>query len=211
MTFRGWNDLNIVILLVISGVAYSSVSKNPHYVGNRSVMVHLFEWKWTDVAEECEKFLGPKGYAGVQISPIQENVVIPGRFWWERYQPMSYEFATRSGNEEEFRSMTRRCNKVGVRIYVDAVLNHMAGSGNNGNVGTGGSTADFANYQYPAVPYDASDFHPSCDVNNYKDTKNVRNCQLVGLGDLDQSKERVRDKIVEFMNKAIDTGVAGFR
>lgn len=27
----------------------------------------MFEWKWTDIASECEKFLGPKGYGGVQV------------------------------------------------------------------------------------------------------------------------------------------------
>ncbi|CAG7820095.1 unnamed protein product, partial [Allacma fusca] len=39
---------------------------DPHFVGNRTVMVHLFEWRWNDIAEECERFLGPYGYAGVQ-------------------------------------------------------------------------------------------------------------------------------------------------
>jgi len=33
-------------------------------------MVHLFEWKWDDIAKECENFLGPKGYAGVQVKLV---------------------------------------------------------------------------------------------------------------------------------------------
>ena len=37
----------------------------------RSVFVHLFEWRWADVARECEVFLGPRGFAAVQISPPQ--------------------------------------------------------------------------------------------------------------------------------------------
>ena len=28
--------------------------------GDRRVIVHLFEWPWNDVAEECETYLGPK-------------------------------------------------------------------------------------------------------------------------------------------------------
>lgn len=39
----------------------------------------------------------------------------------------------------------------------------------------------------------------------------VRNCELVGLKDLDQSNEHVRRMIVNFMNELIDLGVAGFR
>ena len=52
--------------------------------------VHLFEWTWPDIAEECEHFLGPSGYAAVQISPPNEHRVLLGRPWYERYQPVSY-------------------------------------------------------------------------------------------------------------------------
>lgn len=31
------------------------------------VMVHLFEWKWVDIASECERFLAPRGYGAVQV------------------------------------------------------------------------------------------------------------------------------------------------
>lgn len=34
----------------------------------RSVIVELLDWKYLDVADECRIFLGPKGYAGVQVS-----------------------------------------------------------------------------------------------------------------------------------------------
>lgn len=40
----------------------------PHFFANRSVIVELFEWKFSDIAEECRSFLGPKGYAGVQVN-----------------------------------------------------------------------------------------------------------------------------------------------
>src|SRR5437879_11745768 len=51
------------------------------------VFVHLFEWKWTDIATECENVLGPAGVAAVQISPPQEHSVQPSHTWSERYQP----------------------------------------------------------------------------------------------------------------------------
>ncbi|RMH63554.1 MAG: hypothetical protein D6685_07675 [Bacteroidetes bacterium] len=37
------------------------------------VIVHLFEWRWDDVAAECEAFLGPMGYDAVQVSPPVES------------------------------------------------------------------------------------------------------------------------------------------
>ena len=36
-------------------------------------VVHLFEWKWTDVARECVDVLGPAGYSAVQVSPPSSN------------------------------------------------------------------------------------------------------------------------------------------
>ena len=42
--------------------------------GNRQVIVHLFEWKWTDIANECEVYLGPKGFCAVQTSPPMEHI-----------------------------------------------------------------------------------------------------------------------------------------
>lgn len=39
----------------------------------------------------------------------------------------------------------------------------------------------------------------------------MRNCELVGLHDLNQTIEDTRDKIVDFLNHLIDLGVAGFR
>ncbi|KAI5635033.1 alpha amylase, catalytic domain-containing protein [Phthorimaea operculella] len=189
---------------------------DPHYAPGRSTMVHLFEWKWDDIANECERFLGPRGFGGIQISPPNENLVIwaNNRPWWERYQPISYKLITRSGNEEQFANMVRRCNNAGVRIYADAIINHMTGTWND-NFGTGGSTADFNNWHYPAVPYGRNDFNwPQCEIQggDYGCCPDrVRNCELSGLKDLNQGSEYVRGKIAEYMNHLIDLGVAGFR
>lgn len=31
------------------------------------VIVQLFQWRFDDIAKECEVFLGPKGFAGVEV------------------------------------------------------------------------------------------------------------------------------------------------
>lgn len=43
---------------------------DPHTWVNRTVMVHLFEWKWTDIARECEEFLQYYGYGAVQVQSV---------------------------------------------------------------------------------------------------------------------------------------------
>ena len=50
-------------------------------------MVHLFEWHWNTIAAECENFLGPHKFGGVQVSPPNENRIVDiagNRPWWER-------------------------------------------------------------------------------------------------------------------------------
>ncbi|XP_065353289.1 alpha-amylase 2-like [Cloeon dipterum] len=198
------------VLLSLALVAAVNAQWDINTVDGRSVMVHLFEWKWGDIANECETFLGPMGFGGVQISPPTENAVVGDRPWWERYQPISYNFVTRSGDEAALADMIRRCNAAGVRIYPDIVFNHMTGGGSF-LTGTGGSTAEPDNKQYPGVPYGPNDFNPTCTITNYNDPNNVRNCELVGLKDLAQSSEYVRGKIRDMLNRLIDMGVAGFR
>jgi len=49
-----------------------SARKTPHCHAGREgqVLVHLFSWRWSDIARECENELGPKGFCGVQVYQI---------------------------------------------------------------------------------------------------------------------------------------------
>jgi alpha-amylase len=201
--------MNIVLILIFFNTFAVAIGQfDPNWWDDRDVIVHLFEWKWLDIAQECERFLSPKGFAGVQISPPTENVIITNRPWWERYQPVSFMLETRSGGKKDFIEMTRRCNAVGIRIYPDIIINHMSGAT---GIGTGGSIADARTLHYSAVPFGPADFNPDCSINSYQDKYQVRNCRLVGLPDLNQSRPWVRKKIVDMLNYLIDLGVAGFR
>ncbi|XP_012940242.1 protein mesh [Aplysia californica] len=190
---------------------------DPHCEG-RQVIVHLFEWKWTDVAQECERYLGPMGFCGVQISPPNEHVnEFPKWAWSERYNPVSYKLESRSGTEAQLRDMVQRCNKVGVRIYADAVINHMAALEFAG-FGVAGSFYNASARYFPGVPYNSSHFNMAnrCPGANSQspvrhDLTDIRNCGLSPLTDLNHGFEWVRAKVAAYLNSLIDIGVAGFR
>jgi alpha-amylase len=176
-----------------------------------AAFVHLFEWRWTDVARECETYLGPNGFAAVQVSPPSEHAVLAGAPWWQRYQTVGYELdASRSGTGAEFRDMVRRCAAVGVAIYVDAVINHMTGQ--TGGVGSNGT--HFTKYAYPSL-YGPTDFHmPPCSIaaSDYVSAPDrVRRCELDGLADLDTSTGHVRQAIAGYLSSLVEIGVRGFR
>ncbi|XP_028666934.1 pancreatic alpha-amylase-like [Erpetoichthys calabaricus] len=210
--------MKLLVFAWILGVCWAQY--NPNTKPGTTSIVHLFEWRWADIAEECERFLAPNGFGGVQISPPQESIRLtnPWMPWWQRYQTISYNLCSRSGTEKELRDMVTRCNNVGVRIYVDAVINHMCGA--SGGAGTHSSCGTYFNADtkdFPSVPYSAWDFNdgkcksPSGDIENYHDIYQVRDCRLVSLLDLALEKDYVRGRIAEYMNSLIDIGVAGFR
>lgn len=173
------------------------------------VAVHLFEWKWTDIATECENVLGPAGYAAVQVSPPQEHSLEPPNYpWSERYQPVSYSIArSRSGTGAEFADMVTRCRTAGVGIIVDAVINHMT---NYPSPGVGSNGTAYSKYDYPGL-YTQADFHTPCALNNYQSAANVQDCELFSLPDLNTGKASVRQKIADYMLMLARLGVEGFR
>ena len=172
------------------------------------VFVHLFEWKWTDVAAECENLLGPAGFRAVQVSPPQEHSIVPGHDWSERYQPVSYSIErSRSGSGDEFAAMVDRCAAVGVDVIVDAVINHMT---NYPSPGIGSNGTAYTKYEYPGL-YAPSDFHVPCALYDYQSAANVQDCELFSLPDLDTGSETVRQKIAGYLVDLARLGVAGFR
>lgn len=170
--------------------------------------VHLFDWRWDDIARECETELGPAGWAAVQVSPPQEHSITPNFDWSERYQPVSYKLdRSRSGTRAEFIDMVGRCRRAGVGIYVDAVINHMT---NFPSPGVGSAGTAYTKYNYPGL-YDAGDFHAPCALNNYQSAANVQDCELFSLPDLRTESPTVRQKIAAYLIELTRLGVAGFR
>jgi alpha-amylase len=179
----------------------------------RSVVVHLFEWRWDDVAAECEAVLGPMGYAAVQVSPPNEHRLLQGHPWRQRYEPVSYRLGSRGGNADAFADMVRRCAEAGVKVYVDAVINHMTGPPLEDDPawGTGSAGSRYDYYDYPGL--NLTDFHsPHCDVaGRFGDRAAMQRCSPAGRADLDTEADRVQNRIGSYLNRLTQLGVAGFR
>ena len=151
---------------------------------NAGVMVHLFQWKFNDIANECEKVLGPKGFDAVQITPPAEHKQ-GSHVWWTVYQPVSLKnFNSFGGSEAELRSMITRCKAAGVKIYADAVFNQFA-SGTD--TGTGGSSYNSGAFNYPQFGY--NDFHHNGDITTYSSSSVVWNGALYGMPDLNTAEK----------------------
>lgn len=106
--------------------------------GQKGAVVELFGWSHADIEKECQD-LAAMGYLGVKVFPAIEQVMSTEPFqnflnpWYFMYQPVSYRLQGRMGTRADLRRMIHSCRSVGVRVYADAVVNHMAGGGNDGN------------------------------------------------------------------------------
>ena len=59
-------SIGVFVLVVVSGVSAQYFGK--YYCRpRRDVVVHLFEWKWTDIQKECE-WLAENNFCAVQVS-----------------------------------------------------------------------------------------------------------------------------------------------
>jgi alpha-amylase len=109
--------------------------------------------------------------------------------------------------------MVRTCHNAGVQVFVDAVINHMAGGASSG---PGSAGSNYSHYFYPAVPYGDNDFHHcgrngNDDISHWQDRWEVQNCELVDLADLKTESSYVRGKLDGYLNDLVSLGVDGFR
>ena len=129
---------------------------------------------------------------------------------------------SRSGTLAEFQAMVVACNAAGVDIIADAVINHMTGPGDNNITYTGTAGTPYRGFQYPypgETLYGPGDFHAnvgacsssSGEIQNYGDRRQVQNCELSGLSDLNTGSAAVQADIRAYLQSLLDMGVKGFR
>ena len=184
----------------------------------------------------------------VKVFPASEHIltfdtVEDGELnpWWFIYQPVSYRLHSRSGDKKQFKNMINKCRQNGVRVYSDAVINHMAGNGNDmyadhrndvgscvhwgPKAGSAGSPWWTTGWQYennaytgkrpglefPSVPYTASDFHCERSLNSWTDGNILNYGWLTGLTDLNTEKEYVQQRIADYITDMLSMGVSGIR
>src|SRR2546430_1424130 len=108
--------------------------------------------------------------------------------------------------------MVSTWHSAGVKVIVDAVINHMT---SQNSPGTGWAGSAYSHYDYPGT-YQVQDFHHcgrngNDDIVNYNDRYEVQNCELVNLADLDTGADYVRGKLAGYLNDLLSLGADGFR
>lgn len=148
------------------------------------------------------KAIKDAGYTSVQTSPI--NAVVAGKGgdkslsnWYYHYQPTLYTIGNyQLGTEAEFIEMNKVAEEYGIKIIVDAVLNH--------------TTSDYnqVDSYIKSIP---NWTHGNAQVKNWNDRYEVTQKALLGLYDWNTQSSDVQQYLLQFLKKAVADGADGFR
>lgn len=174
-------------------------------------ILHAWCWSFNTIKDNL-KDIAEAGYTAIQTSPINECKVgenggmqlqdVDGSEnngkWYYHYQPTNYTIGNyQLGTEEEFKELCSEAKKYGIKIIVDAVVNHM--------------TSDASVISEDIYKITDQPFHTLGDVTNYNDRKQVTQGNLLGLKDLNTQDPKIQQYILGYLKQCVADGASGFR
>ena len=172
-------------------------------------ILQCWNWSYNGIKANMKK-IAEQGFSAIQTSPIQtikettQNRQMSGS-WWVYYQPSNFSIETNSqnacGTKNEFKAMCDEAHKYGIKVIVDAVLNHLANNGDN--------------TLSPTIPddirNDSSCWHDIKTNSWYASRYDITQYCMGGLPDLNTSNTKIQNYAISFLKEAIDAGADGFR
>lgn len=167
-------------------------------------ILHCWCWSFNTIREKMPD-IAAAGFSAVQTSPICEVnnggngslTISGGDNWWWHYQPTDYKIGNyQLGTREEFRAMCETAHAYGIKVIVDAVLNHCS--------------ADYGKISDNIKNLAGESFHPMGDWNEL-DRYDMTQYDLSDLYDLNTQNQAVQDYLLAFLKDCVDNGADGFR
>lgn len=191
-------------------VSTTAASTGPQSDIEGSAILHCFNWSYNSIKSNLSA-IKAAGYTAVQTSPVQSPKDYNGGWnnqegqWWKLYQPLDFSISNNTwlGNKNDLRALCTEAEKIGIKVIVDVVANHVANnyegggySNVNGGVASNLKRSDFY--------HDYNDW--ANDSNRYAMTMGH-----IGMPDLNTAHPDVQNIVKNFLIECINVGVDGFR
>ena len=177
-------------------------SSNQQVSMKDGTVLHAWCWSFNAIKENMAA-IKEAGYTSVQTSPINAVVVGNGgdkKFtnqWYYHYQPTAYTIGNyQLGTEAEFIEMNRVAEQYGIKIIVDAVLNH--------------TTSDYSKVSSKIKSIN-NWTHGADRISNWNSREEVTQKSLLGLWELNTQNPEVQQYLLKFLKNAVSDGADGFR
>ena len=163
------------------------------------VILHCFNWKYTDIIEELPN-IAKAGFTSVQTSPAQTGVG-DGDAWYWLYQPVSFAVTeNRIGTKEELRQLCEEADKYGIKVIVDVVANHLAEDHQQYDFGSTSDLTYWHDHQYSYANKNVD------GTSRYQ----ITHCDI-GMPDLNTENEYVQSVVKNYLLELKNLGVDGIR
>lgn len=161
-------------------------------------ILHCFDWTLSQIKEELPN-IAEAGFTSVQTSPLQTH---DGRTqWYWLYQPNGFTIGNELGSCSDLKSLCTEADKYGIKIIVDVVANHVAGS----NSGTLANSVENV-FKTNKSTY----FHNKGGKTNDNDRTQITQYNI-GMPDLNSENTAVQDMVIAMLQKYKEAGVDGIR
>ena len=175
-------------------------------------ILQCWNWSFNNIKSNMAK-IAEQGFSAIQTSPIQAtkestkaSYSTMKNSWWVYYQPIAFNIETNSynalGTAAEFKAMCTEAHKYGVKVIVDAVLNH-TGNNNSGNTISTKVASDIRN--------DSDCWHDISKNSWYESRWDITQFCMDGVPDLNTSNSKVQNYAIKYLKECIDAGADGFR
>ncbi|MEF2920700.1 MAG: alpha-amylase family glycosyl hydrolase, partial [Acutalibacteraceae bacterium] len=173
-------------------------------------ILQCWNWSYKNIAANMEK-IASQGFSAIQTSPItpsnceSDNHKVADR-WWTFYQPTNFEINNKTSNglgtKADFIEMCEVAHSYGVKVVVDAVLNHMASQ----------TTNDVCLLVPSEIRNNSALWHNmSINISNYENRYDATQHCMDGLPDLNTANKTVQNYAIKYLKECIDAGADGFR
>ena len=175
-------------------------------------ILQCWNWSFNNIKSNMAK-IAEQGFSAIQTSPIQAtketttaSYSTVKNSWWVYYQPIAFNIETKSynalGTASDFKAMCTEAHKYGVKVIVDAVLNH-TGNNNSGNTISTMVSSDLRN--------DSDCWHDISKNSWYESRWDITQFCMDGVPDLNTGNSKVQNYAIKFLKECIDAGADGFR
>ncbi|WP_211194942.1 alpha-amylase domain-containing protein [Halorhabdus amylolytica] len=191
--------------------------------GGESVAFQYFHEDWETITNDLDR-VASRGYDAIWIQQPAKGAVTKEEQNGRNDPPLGYQpvdlrnFDSELGTETELETLIDTAHDNGVEVYLDTVMNHMAAEPDD--TFPYFSSRDFHNeggiedWAYQFDPRDDRCYENGSPKDPDKiecDPDMVEDGDLLGLKDLDQNKQYVRDQLKRYMEDIAALGADGYR
>lgn len=159
-------------------------------------ILQCFNWTLSQIKAELPH-IAEAGFTSVQTSPLQAHNGYNQWYWL--YQPNGFSVGNELGSYDDLKALCAEADKYGIKIIVDVVANHLAGSNN----GTWANSIDSALKQ-------SKYFHNLGPCSNYDNRYDVTH-KNIGMPDLNSENTDIQNMVYAMAEKLKSAGVDGIR